>query len=66
MPDRRWVCGLMREHGDWDIVLEDQRYKEIVQPLFDMAGIGNWNCRDWPQNHPDAIAQPSGKCCWDD
>jgi hypothetical protein len=57
----------MQEHGDWDKVLEDKRYKEIVQPLFDaIPEIADMNCRDWPQNYPEVMKQSSGKCCWDD
>ena len=45
---RRWTCGLLRELGDWDLVLADKRYKEIVQPLWDTIPerVGD-NCRDW-------------------
>jgi len=43
VPDRKWVCGLRRELGDWDLVIEDQRYLEHVAPVF-----GEMNCRDWP------------------
>jgi len=41
---RKWACGLRRELGDWDLVLEDPRYKKDVQPKLQL-GI---NCRDWP------------------
>jgi len=40
-PGFRWSCGLRRELGSWDAVLEDPRYP-----------TGSWapgvNCRDWP------------------
>lgn len=64
MPGRRWVCRLMREHGDWDKVLEDKRYTAIVQPLWESAGLGRYNCRDWPQNHPAVMLKGSGQCCF--
>ena len=40
---RKWACGLRRELGDWDLVLDDPRYQEHVQPVF-----GELNCRDYP------------------
>lgn len=49
VPGRRWACGLRRELGDWDLVLEDPRYKENVAPTFELSGI---NCRDWPDAYP--------------
>jgi len=42
--DRIWVCGLRRELGDWDLVLESPEYKKNVAPKL-RTGI---NCRDWP------------------
>ena len=52
LPDRRWVCGLMREHQDWDKVLADTRYKQDVLPLLEQHvwpyyGV-NYTCKDWP------------------
>lgn len=48
-PGFRWSCGLFRELGDWDKVLDDPRYKEHVE--------GSWapgiNCRDWPEGPPE-------------
>lgn len=42
---RNFACGLFIELGDWDKVLEDERYKRDV--------AGSWapgiNCRDWPE-----------------
>ena len=42
---RNFACGLRIELGDWDKVLEDDRYKRDV--------AGSWapgiNCRDWPE-----------------
>lgn len=62
---RRWSCGLYRELQDWDMVLADPRYIEIVQPMYDSIGRPDWNCKDWPQNIPEVMAQPSGRCCWE-
>ena len=50
VPGRRWACGLRRELGDWDLVLEDSRYKEGPGKHFDTIGI---NCRDWPDKYPN-------------
>lgn len=43
IPGRRWVCGLMRELGDWDLVHEDPRYLNDVQPLWrDEDPLWDW------------------------
>jgi hypothetical protein len=53
---RKWACFLRAELGDWDKVLEDQRYK-------DLKASGAWhrdtNCRDWP----DAKEGPNKGIC---
>lgn len=46
-PGFRWSCGLRRELGDWDAVLEDERYQQVVQPVWDAFPIST-NCRDYP------------------
>lgn len=43
--DRRWVCGLRREYGDWDKAMKSEEYQNIVEPHFGPQGV---NCRDWP------------------
>ena len=53
VPGRRWACGLMREHGDWDQVIADPRYLRDVAPHF-----GEMNCRDWP----DGTGVNAGQC----
>ena len=52
IPGRHWVCGLMREHKDWDLVITDRRYIADVQPLYDKHNIDS-NCRDWPSETCD-------------
>jgi hypothetical protein len=59
----RWSCGLRRELGSWDAVLEDLRYKELVQPIWDELPqsepttckdfpSGTWECRQcYPVKH---------------
>ena len=48
-PDFRWTCGLRRELGSWNAVLEDPRYLEEVQPQLDaMPKIEPTNCREYP------------------
>ena len=48
LPDRRWVCGLMREMGDWNKVLDSHAYRNRVQPLFDsVPELEGENCKDW-------------------
>ena len=45
---RRWICGLFRELGDWDLVLKDKRYKATVQDMYDtVPELKGTNCRDW-------------------
>ena len=51
VPGRRWACGLMREHNDWDKVLADQRYIDVVVPFSDeyMERLGVfYSCKSWP------------------
>jgi len=52
MPGRRWVCGLMREHQDWDKVLADPRYQKDVLPLLRKYVWPHYEveytCKDWP------------------
>lgn len=40
----RWSCGLRRELGSWDAVLEDPRY----QPLRAHFESKGYNCKTWP------------------
>jgi hypothetical protein len=61
---RRWACALYRELQDWDLVILDKRYLDEVQPLYESIGKPDWNCRDYPQNIPEVMAQFGGKCCW--
>jgi len=65
---RRWACGLLRELGDWDEVLESDGYREIVQPLFDsIPELKGMNCRDWPQEYPKVMATRKvggAACCY--
>jgi hypothetical protein len=43
--NRKWVCGLRKKYGHWDLVLNSEEYKKDVAPHFEPQGI---NCRDWP------------------
>ena len=51
-PGFRWTCGLRRELGDWDLVLEDKRYIRDVHSVWvslaKQADEPVVNCRDWP------------------
>ncbi len=42
----RWSCGLRRELGSWDAVIEDPRYVNDILPLHRGKDM---NCRDWPK-----------------
>ncbi len=51
-PGFRWTCGLLRELGNWDAVLADERYQSVVRPVWDgvaaRTGAELINCRDFP------------------
>jgi hypothetical protein len=57
LPDRKWVCGLMREHQDWDKVLADPMYQQVVIPLLEQYvwphSEVKYTCKTWP----------TGGCC---
>lgn len=59
VPGRRWACTLLVELGSWDAVLEDERYNQYVQPIWDALdkheGKKIISCRDW-------FPEP-GMCC---
>lgn len=44
-PGFRWSCGLRRELGSWDAVINDPRYIEGPATVFAPLGM---NCRDFP------------------
>ena len=65
-PGYRWTCGLRRELGDWDLVLQDPRYVEEVQPFWnwwkERTGLES-SCRDWPGDQfcsECGVNQPEG------
>lgn len=43
---RRWACGLLREHGDWEKVYQTEGYRRDVQPTLDRIGWGQ--CGEYP------------------
>ena len=53
---RKWACFLRAELGDWDKVIVDPRYQDLID-------AGSWakglNCRDWP----DALEGPNRGTC---
>jgi len=60
VPGRRWACGLMRQLGDWDLVLSSPEYKKQVAPVLEPLG---YNCRDWPDSHPGMKCTDCGYGC---
>lgn len=50
---RRWACGLMRQYGSWDMVLDSFKYNKYVKPFYDEKFPGE-SCATWP---------PPGKHC---
>ena len=64
VPGRQWVCGLYREHGDWNKVHSDPRYIESVAPSLEPKGI---SCGGWPWCLGEEFmlnSNPSAKCCF--
>jgi len=64
---RRWVCGLLRVHETWEAVYETAEYQATDAAAMFAAATDGWfgyGCGDFPQNIPQAMASPSGKCCW--
>ncbi len=53
-PKFRWSCGLRRELGSWDAVLNDHRYNEVVEPRWQerskRLSRPMTNCRDYPSD----------------
>lgn len=54
---RRWVCSLMEELGDWNLVHEDQRYLDTVGTMWQGSGwVMSWlwdegvRCGNWPDS----------------
>ena len=45
----KWCCGIRKELGSWDLVHNDPRYVEHVQPFWDAHGprIKQYNCGDY-------------------
>lgn len=45
----KWACSLREELGSWDLVHNDPRYIEHVQPFWDEHGsrINQFNCGDY-------------------
>jgi len=54
---RRWTCSLYRALGSWEAVYASDEYQTTDAAAWFAGG-------DWPQNIPEALASPSGKCCW--
>ena len=56
IPNRRWSCGLFRVYQDWDKVINSDKYKKFVQPLYDtVPELAGMNCRDWPESDDNCI-----------
>lgn len=47
-PGRRWVCTLMEELGDWDLVHADPRYVRDVRVWWDRPPSEGTDCGDFP------------------
>lgn len=53
MPDRVWVCGLMRKYGqDWDTVIASPEWQTDVLPLYQTFvwpfSEEKYTCKTWP------------------
>jgi hypothetical protein len=57
MPGRHWVCGLMRELGDWDLVIASPEYQKDLVPLYEKYvwphSDVKYNCKTWPSHNCD-------------
>jgi hypothetical protein len=56
VPGRRWACGLFRELGDWNSVIADRRYKNIVVSLWNTIPEcrgKNFTCENYPNGLPE-------------
>jgi len=53
---RKWACGLRAKYGNWDDVLADPRYQELIDAKSWGPGM---NCKDWP----DAPEGPNHGIC---
>jgi len=57
MPERHWVCGLMRELGDWDKVIASDQYQKDIIPLLEKHIWPfypvKYNCKTWPSKGCD-------------
>lgn len=60
IPGRRWVCGLMREHGDWKKVHLDRRYLDTVQPVWRANDPVVADCGDWMVDSQCCFARRGG------
>lgn len=63
--DGRWRCQLMLEHGDWDMVTADPRWRDAPIGRWFAKRYPGYGCGDWPQNIPEVWLFPTtGKCCY--
>lgn len=60
IPGRHWVCSLMRELNDWNLVHKDERYMNSPIGKYFAEHFPRYGCGDYPQNIPD-IEQ---RCCF--
>jgi len=59
-------CSLLLELGDWAKVHRDRRWKRSIVGQWFKTNHPGYGCGDWPQHIPEVMAQPSGRCCWND
>lgn len=58
-------CSLLMDLGSWEAVHTDPRYQALpVAAWFEKTHPG-YGCGDWPQNIPEVMARPRGRCCYD-
>ncbi len=57
-------CGLLLELGSWERVHTDKRYLAAPVAQFYVDRYPGFGCGDWPQNIPEALADPDSSCCW--
>ena len=48
-PPFKWACSLREEHGSWEAVYNDRRYKVFIAPHVNAINNLGLDCGDWPE-----------------
>lgn len=50
----------------WDKVHRSKEYRESAAHSYFVRNMPGYGCGDFPQNIPEAMAIPGGRCCYGD